>query len=246
MDKIEFGHHISHKFDQELDEVRSKVLQMGGIVEQQLADAVFALTTMDSSLAEVVVTNDYKVNKLEVDIDEECTLIIARRQPTASDLRLVMAVVKTITDLERIGDEAERVGRMALHFAEGAGENTKALMGIRHLGEHVRNMLHDALDAFARMDVEAALRVAREDIKVDEEYENVLRQTMTYMMEDPRSIPRVVNIMWSARALERIGDRARNICEYVIYLVRGKDIRHTSFEQVEKEARSHYSTPPKK
>lgn len=238
--------HISKQFDNELENIRSQVMAMGGLVEQQLTLALKALTESDVELAGSVIENERQVNTFEVNIDEECTRILARRQPAAGDLRLVTAVGKTITDLERIGDEAERVGRMALHFAEGAGENTKALMGIRHLGEHVKNMLHDALDAFARMDVEAALAVAREDFKVDEEYENVLRQTMTYMMEDPRSIPRVVNIMWSARALERIGDRARNICEYVIYLVRGKDIRHTSIEQVEKEARSHYGKSPRK
>lgn len=239
MEKADFGHHISQQFNKELEDVRSKVMQMGGIVEQQLEDAVRALTTMDTTLAEVVVTNDYKVNRLEVDIDEECTHILARRQPTAGDLRLLMAIIKTITDLERIGDEAERVGRMALHFSEGQPKDQKALSGIGHMGEHARQMLHDALDAFARMDAEAAAKIARLDEKVDEEYENILRQLMTYMMEDPRSIPRVIGVMWSARALERIGDRARNICEYVIYLVKGKDVRHISFEQVENDARSH-------
>jgi phosphate transport system protein len=242
MEKADIGHHISQQFNKELEDVRSKVMQMGGIVEQQLEDAVQALTTMDTALAEVVVTNDYKVNRLEVDIDEECTHILARRQPTAGDLRLLMAIIKTITDLERIGDEAERVGRMALHFSEGQSKDLKALTGIGHMGDHARNMLHDALDAFARMDAEAAAKIAKLDQKVDEEYENILRQLMTYMMEDPRSIPRVIGVMWSARALERIGDRARNICEYVIYLVKGKDVRHVSFEQVENEARNHTET----
>jgi phosphate transport system protein len=237
MEKADLGHHISQQYNQELEDVRNRVLQMGGLVEQQLADAVLALTTMDTAMAEVVVTNDYKINKLEVSIDEECTHILARRQPAASDLRLLMAIIKTITDLERIGDEAERVGRMALHFADSASKDTKALLGIGHLGEHVRRMLHESLDAFARMDIEAATTIAKEDFKVDQEYENILRQLMTYMMEDPRSIPRVVNVMWAARSLERIGDRARNICEYVIYLVRGKDVRHISLEQVEQEVR---------
>ena len=236
MDQADIGHHISAQFNQELGDVRNRVLQMGGIVEQQLGDAVLALTTMDTSLAEVVVTNDYKVNKLEVDIDEECTNILARRQPAASDLRLLMAIIKTITDLERIGDEAERVARMALQFAEGDSTDNKALAGIENLGEHVTKMLHGALDAFARMDTEAAIAVAESDARADKEYESILRQLMTYMMEDPRSIPRVIGVMWSARALERIGDRARNICEYVIYLVRGKDVRHTSQEQAEEDA----------
>jgi len=239
MEKADIGHHISQQFNQELEDVRNRVLQMGGIVEQQLTDAIQALTSMDMSLAEVVVTNDYKINRLEVDIDEECTQILARRQPAASDLRLLMAIIKTITDLERIGDEAERVGRMALKFSSSDSNDNKALAGIEHLGEYARQNLHDALDAFARMDAEAAAKVAEQDKKVDREYENMLRQLMTYMMEDPRSIPRVINVLWSARALERIGDRARNICEYVIYLVKGKDVRHISSEQVQREAREH-------
>jgi phosphate transport system protein len=234
MDKL--GQHISQQFDEELEDIRNRVMQMGGIVDQQLSDAVKALTDRDEALAEVVLTSDYKVNALEVQIDEECTQIIAKRQPAASDLRLVIAVIKTITDLERIGDEAERIGRMAVHFAESKGEN-KMLTGIIHLGESVLRMLHEALDAFARMDTERAIEVARSDAKIDKQYESILRELMTYMMEDPRSIPVVVDMMWSARALERIGDRACNICEYVIYLVRGKDVRHISLEQVEHDAR---------
>jgi len=238
MEKADIGHHISRQFNQELEDVRNRVLQMGGIVEQQLNDAIQALTSMDVSLAEVVVTNDYKVNRLEVDIDEECINILARRQPAASDLRLLMAIIKTITDLERIGDEAERVGRMALKFAEADSSETKALMGVEHMGQRVQKILHDALDAFARMDADAAEKVTKQDRKVDEEYENILRQLMTYMMEDPRSIPRVIGVMWSARALERIGDRACNICEYVIYLVKGKDVRHIKSGQAADEVRN--------
>jgi phosphate transport system protein len=235
MDKL--GQHISQQFDEELEDIRNRVMAMGGLVEQQLADAVKALGDIDAELAEVVVTNDYKINAMEVAIDEECVQILARRQPAAGDLRLVIAVIKTITDLERIGDEAERVGRMALHFAETGGES-KMLVGMSHLGEHVRIMLHDALDAFARMDTNAAIAVAKQDAKADREYESILRELITYMMEDSRAIPNVVDVMWSARALERIGDRARNICEYVIYLVRGKDVRHVSLDQVEAHARN--------
>lgn len=237
MDNLKLGQHISQQFNEELEDIRTRVMYMGGIVEQQLVDAIKALITMDVSLAEVVITNDYKVNALEVSIDEECTQILARRQPAASDLRLVMSVIKTITDLERIGDEAERIGRMALHFAEKGGEN-KMLAGIVHMGDLVTRQLHNALDTFARTDSEAAVKVAREDKKVDQEYETILRNLMTYMMEDPRTIPILVDMMWSARALERIGDRSRNICEYVIYLVKGKDVRHTSVDKVADDARS--------
>ena len=236
MDKLNINQHISKQFNEELEDIRHRVLAMGGLVERQLSDALQALIDFDETLAEVVITNDYKVNAMEVAIDEECTQILARRQPTASDLRLVVAVIKTITDLERIGDEAERIGRMAHRFAESKSSG-KFLSGISNLGEHVNKMLHNSLDAFARMDTEAAIKVARSDRKADKYYESIIRELITYMMEDPRSIPHILEVMWSARALERIGDRSQNICEYVIYLVNGRDVRHTSLEQVEKEAR---------
>lgn len=226
--------HISQQYNAELEDIRSKVLQMGGLVEQQIEQAINALVRGDTALGEAVIMDDTKVNKLEVTIDEECSQIIARRQPAASDLRLVMAVIKTITDLERIGDEAEKIARMAVRLAgEERPKNNYA--EIQALGNHVRQMVHDALDAFARLDVEAAVRVAREDIKIDHKYEGALRQLITFMMEDPRTISRSLNVIWAARALERIGDHARNICEYIIYLVRGRDVRHTSLEQIEKE-----------
>ncbi len=231
MDNLNLNQHISKKFNEELEDIRARVLKMGGLVEQQIKDAITSLSEMNSILAEEVVTNDYKVNALEVSIDEECTQILARRQPAASDLRLVIAVIKTITDLERIGDEAERVARMAIHFSEHKGHE-KLLSSILHLGKLVTEMFHGALDAFARMDTEAAVRVAKSDSKADREYEGILRELMTFMMEDPRSIPHILDVMWSARALERIGDRSCNICEYVIYLVDGKDVRHTSLEKV--------------
>ena len=226
--------HISRQFNAELEDIRTRVLQMGGLVERQIGQAISALVSADTTLAEAVVTDDYKVNQMEVAIDEECSQIIARRQPAASDLRLVVAVIKTITDMERIGDEAEKIARMAVRLA--AEERPKNnYMEIQALGNHVRQMVHDALDAFARLDVEAAIRVAREDEQVDREYDGIMRQMVTYMMEDPRSISRTLNVVWAARALERIGDHACNICEYIIYLVKGKDVRHTSIEQIEKE-----------
>jgi len=226
--------HISRQYNTELEEIRAHVLQMGGLVEQQIEQALNALVKGDATLGDTVIGDDTKVNQLEVTIDEECNQIIARRQPTAGDLRLVVAVIKTITDLERVGDEAEKIARMAVRLAgEERPKNNYA--EIQVLGLHVRQMVHDALDAFARVDIESALRVAREDQKVDQQYEAVMRQMITFMMEDPRTISRMLNVIWAARALERIGDHARNICEYIIYLVKGKDVRHTSLDQVERE-----------
>lgn len=235
MEKSGIGQHISQQFNAELQDIRNRVLTMGGLVEQQIADAMTAMVEGDDRLADQVVTNDFKVNAMEVALDEECNRVLARRQPAAGDLRLVMAVIKTITDLERIGDEAERIARMGKQVA-ASDEGGVQPDQIQHLGDQVRHMLHNALDAFARMDTALAVQVWREDFKVDKEYEAILRQLITFMMEDPRSIPRVLDIMWSARAIERIGDRARNICEYVIYLVKGKDVRHTSLEHMEEQA----------
>lgn len=234
--KPEISTHISRQYNEELEDIRTRVLQMGGLVEKHTEQALVALLQGDAELGETISTNDYLVNKMEVGIDEECSQIIARRQPTASDLRLVMAVIKTITDLERIGDEADKIARMAVRLA-GEERLKNNYIEIQYLGNHVKGMVHDALDAFARLDTDAALRVAREDRQVDMEYEGVMRQMITYMMEDPRTITRVLNVIWAARALERIGDHARNICEYVIYLVKGKDIRHISLDQVERELR---------
>jgi phosphate transport system protein len=236
MEKSRLSHHISRQFNEELEDLRNKVLAMGGLVEQQIDNALKALSASDMDLAEDVITQDYQVNALEVAIDEECIQVLARRQPTASDLRLVVAVIKTITDLERIGDQAERVGRMAIQLS-GEERPNNQYSELRHLGEQVRNMLHDALNAFARMDAEAAVEVARQDLQVDREYEGIMRQMLTHMMEDPRNVKRTLDIMWSARALERIGDHSCNICEYIIYFVKGKDVRHTSLEAMEMEVR---------
>jgi len=205
---------------------------VGGLVEQQLNSALDAVSRNDAELAQKVRQNDYKVNAMEVSIDEECTRIIARRQPAASDLRLVIAIAKTIADLERIGDEAERIAKVALDsFTK---DQQDLLVNIENMGRQVLKMLHDVLDAFARMDVQRAFQVHKEDAKVDREYEAITRQIMTYMMEDPRSIPKIMDLVWSVRSLERIGDRCQNIAEYIIYFVNGKDIRHTSQEDIEK------------
>lgn len=229
-----FGQHISHQFDAELEDVRQRVMAMGGLVEQQIADSVTALIDGRGDLAAEVEEGDVKVNTFEVHIDEECSRILARRQPTASDLRLVVAIIKTITDLERIGDEAERIARMANSLSKEPPPRN-AFHEIEHLGNHVRTMVGEALDAFARMDSRAALTVAQEDAKVDREYEAIMRQCITFMMEDPRTIRRVMEIIWAVRSLERIGDHARNIAEYVIYFVEGKDVRHISLEDMAKQ-----------
>jgi phosphate transport system protein len=236
MDKMNIDHHISQQFNAELEDLRNNVLTMGGMVEQQLHDALSALVEQNADLGEVVVTNDYKVNALEVTIDEECSRILARRQPTAGDLRLIVAIIKTITDLERIGDEAEKIAKMAVHLSDLEGQ-PRDFQTLLHMGDIARGMLHDALDAFARLDTEQAVQVAKRDAKLDKEYEALSRQLITFMMEDARSITRSLDIMWSARALERIGDHASNMCEYVIYLVKGKDVRHTSIEKMEQAAR---------
>jgi phosphate transport system protein len=230
-------HHISKQYDHELLAIRNRVLTLGGLVEAQVESAVKAFLEGDTDLAERVISDDYKVNSLEVAIDEECTQILALRQPAARDLRLVVAVIKTITDLERIGDEAKRIARIAVDLVDHYPKRNQ-LTDLQQLAQHSRQMLREALDAFARINVEASLRVVQEDRQVDQEYESIMRQQITYMMEDPRSIPVSLNIMWAARAIERIGDRSCNICEYVIYYAMGKNIRHISIDQVERDLRT--------
>ena len=237
MEQQDLTHHWSRQFNEELEKVRTNVLAMGGLVEEQLRLAIRAVVKGDSELGEQVARDDYKVNHLEVSIDEDCSRIIARRQPTAGDLRLLMAVIKTITDLERIGDEAEKIGYLASRLAV-LERPVDSYVGLQHLADLVGNMLHKALDAFARLDPELAMRVVRQDQVVDQEYEALSRQGITLMMEDPRSIRRVLDMMWAARALERIGDHAKNICEYVVFMVHGKDIRHVSIDDAEKEVLS--------
>ncbi|MBR9858648.1 MAG: phosphate signaling complex protein PhoU [Gammaproteobacteria bacterium] len=229
MDNNNLKKHISGQFNSELEGVLNQVLVMGGLVEQQLTDAITAIHKQDLDMARQIVANDHKVNGLEVQIDEDCTRIIAKRQPAASDLRLVLAIIKTITDLERIGDVAKRIGMMLL---DNANKKQPPLVSMENMGRRTVKMLHDALDAFARMDVEAAIEVHKEDSTVDREYESIIRELMTFMMEDPRSIPHVLNVLWCARSLERVGDRVQHICEYIIYFVKGKDVRHTSDEDI--------------
>jgi phosphate transport system protein len=228
--------HISKQFDNELDNIRGRVMAMGGLVEKQLTDALKALTDSDIELGQIVITNEPRVNSYEVSIDEECTQILARRQPAAGDLRLITAVIKTITDLERIGDEAKKVAQMAIYLSEKQG--TKSYyVGINTMGNFVSEMVRDSLDAFARMDSAAAVKTAAREPESDEQYAAILRQLITYMMEDPRSITAVIDAVWMVRSLERIGDHARNICEYVVYFVEGKDVRHLTIEEMEQRVK---------
>jgi phosphate transport system protein len=223
--EAKLGGHISKRFDLELEDIRNQVLSMGGLVETQVNNGIRALVESDSKLAETVVSNDHRVNRMEVDIDERCVQILARRQPAAGDLRLVVAIIKTITDLERIGDQAEKLGRNQLELVQ-SGVNASAFVRLEHLGEHVSKMLHSALDAFARMNVDDAMKTIAMDEKVNAEFEALSRELITHMMEDPRTIKSAIRVSWSARALERIGDHSKNICEYVVFLVLGKDVRH--------------------
>jgi phosphate transport system protein len=226
--------HTSKQFDAELESVRSRVLQMGGLVEEQIIRAMEVLEAGDMQQIDKVIADDHRVNAMEVELDELCSHIIARRQPAAVDLRLLITVIKTITDLERIGDEAEKIGRMAklIHTAERLH---MPRMDLSHVAERALSMLRQSLDAFARLDVAEAMRVVKQDSEVDDAFRAIMRQLITFMMEDPRTITRSLEILFVAKAIERIGDHAKNMAEYVIYMVKGRDVRHTSIEEVEKE-----------
>lgn len=237
MDITSHTHHISQQYNIELDTIRTHLSEMGGMAQRQVNDAIQALIDADIEKAEQVVRGDKNVNTMEMAIDEECVRILARRQPAASDLRLVIAVTKAITDLERIGDEASKIARQAIALHQD-GVAPRGYVEVRHIGNYVSRMLQDALDAFARLDMEVALTVVETDRTVDMEYGTAMRELITFMMEDPRSISRVLNIMWSLRALERIGDHARNLAQYVIYLVNGQDVRHSDLASIEENVHS--------
>jgi phosphate transport system protein len=227
--------HIAKQFDAELESVRARVLQMGGIVEQQIVLAVEALSTGNIEQCDRIIAADHRVNALEIEIDEQCSHIIARRQPTAIDLRMVLAVIKTITDLERIGDEASKIARMAKNLHQRDQLQLPRYRDIRHVADIAVDMLRQSLDAFARLDVAVPARVVRLDEQVDEEFKSIVRKLITFMMEDPRTISSSLEILWVAKAIERIGDHAKNISEYVVYLIKGKEVRHISAEEIERE-----------
>jgi phosphate transport system protein len=234
MEVEDLGQHISRRFNEDLESVRSAVLKMGGLVEAQFDSAITALAEGDSELGLKVAQDDYKINRAEVSIDEQCSRILATRAPAASDLRLVLAIIKAISDLERIGDEAERIGILASRLA-GVERPSTNYRELRNLASHVKDMIRQTLDAFARLDAAEALKVVKSDDIVDEEYESIYRQGVTFMMEDPRTISRVMDTTWVARSLERIGDHCKNICEYVMFMVYGKDIRYTQLDTIEAE-----------
>ena len=226
------GHHISHLFDEELEDIRNKVLTMGGLVEQQMDDAVKAFVTSDQELAEIILLKDDEVNKLEMEIDYDCIQVIAKRQPTAIDLRMLISIIKVITDLERMGDEAARIAKAAIRL-EATDYYHDQYHEISHLVDMVKGMINGSLDAFARMDVEGVAKITEKDAKVNREYTSIIRQLISQMMEDPRNITRMIDVLWTARAIERIGDHACNICEHVVYIVKGDDVRHLSQDELE-------------
>ncbi|MDK9690618.1 MAG: phosphate signaling complex protein PhoU [Azospira sp.] len=226
--------HTYKQFDIELESLRTRVLQMGGLVEQQVKKAMQGLYAADTSLLEAVVREDARVNQLEIELDEACNQVIAKRQPTAIDLRMITTVIKAISDLERIGDKAHKIGRLGLALNAQHTSFTPDVE-LRHMADLSLEMLHTALDAFARLNVTAAAEVVHQDEAVNVEYSSVVRQLITYMMEDPRTISRSLDIMSIAKAIERVGDHAKNIAEYVIYMVKGLNVRHATLEEIDRE-----------
>lgn len=232
-DNDNYSSHISQQFNDELEQIRTQLLTMGGVVERQVHDAIESLLVGDAELAEQSRRVDKQINDMELMIDEQCTTIIARRQPAASDLRLIISVSKAVSDLERMGDEAAKICRHAIELVE-EGDSPRGYQEVRHIGTLVRDMVKNVLTAFARNDTELAYKVAKQDKSVDQEYRTAMRSLVTYMMEDPRAISSVLNVIWVLRSLERIGDHSRNMAEHLIYLVSGTDVRHQSLKQIKK------------
>jgi phosphate transport system protein len=234
MDAETLGHHTSSRFDADLEALRGNVLQMGGLVERQLQRAMGGFVDANFLQLLAVVREEQVVNELERSIDEDCGRILATRSPVGSDLRLLISIMKSNADLERIGDEAEKIAAIA---AKRTGRDLPpdAFNEIRLMGEMVQSMVHDALDSSARLDSRLALEVIRRDRAVDEEYDMLQRQSVTRMSEDPSGIRRTIDAMWVVRALERVGDHAKNVCEHVIYAVHGKDVRHVPLEDTERQ-----------
>lgn len=233
MNDLNLDRHISGQFNAELEGIHTQVQSMGQLVKEQLIDAITAMHDQDDKLAKKVIKGDKKVNKMEMDIDEACIRIIAKRQPIAKDLRLVIVITKIVSELERIGDVAERICSTAFETLSDK-QKSVVLVSLESLGKHTIQMLNDVLDAFAVMDLDVAIKIYQEDEKVDQEYEGIVRQLMTYMMEDTRTIPSVITALSCARSIERIGDRCQNICEFIVYYVKGQDIRHRGGDALKK------------
>ncbi|MGE4240404.1 phosphate signaling complex protein PhoU [Ramlibacter sp.] len=229
--------HLSSQFDSELSGVSTRVMEMGGLVESQIRTAVYALSQFSVEAAQQVVDIEVRVNMMEVDIDRELSSIIARRQPTARDLRLLIAISKTTANLERAGDEAERIARMVLSIVNSGKQRTLPSSELRVEADLASALLRKALDALARLDVKVALAIMKEDDAIDREFDGFVRKLITYMMEDPRTISASLDLLFCAKAIERIGDHAKNIAEFIIYVVKGADVRHTSIENVESVVR---------
>jgi len=229
--------HTSKQYDVELESVRARVLLMGELVEKQVRLAIDALGSSDIALIDRIIADDHRINALEVGIDESCTRIIARRQPTASDLRMVVMIIKTITDLERIGDEAKIIAFTAKHLAQKKSLSLPRFDKIKYVANLALDMLRRSLDAFAKLDISAVAQIVRQDEQVDEEFRAVIRYLVSFMMEDPRTISSALEILFVAKAVERIGDHAKNMSEYVVYMVKGRDVRHITAEEIEREVR---------
>jgi len=227
---IGVNQHLSKQFDAELESIRSRVLEMGGLVESQIRRAIEGFGSGDRALLDDVIATDRRVNEMEVSLDGACSHVIVKRQPAANDLRLIFAITKTVTDLERIGDEAQKIARMAkrIHEREGVNARVARAADVRHAAEVALSMMRRALDAFARLDTTAAQEVIEQDALIDKEFQSLLRELVTYMMEDPRTITTSLDVIWVAKAIERMGDHAKNMAEYVIYIVKGTDVRHIS------------------
>jgi len=222
MNKLD--NHIYTPYQEELESVRSKFIEMAGLVETQLLDSVQAIDALDADLAEAVLVKETLIDKMEVELEQDCTQIIALRAPTAVDLRSVLGTMRCVGELERVGDEAKKIAKMTIKLQDES--EMKGYKEVRHLSKGVIKMLREAIDSFARMDAEGALKIADQDDDIDPDYASAIRELITYMMEDPRNISRSINILWVLRSLERVGDHAKNICEAIVYVVRGKDIRH--------------------
>jgi len=237
VDNSKIGHHISEQFNKELEDIRNKVLTMGGLVEQQIELAIQAFATGDAEMAELVIKQDHQVDTLEMAIDLECTQILALRQPTAFDLRLLLTVLKVINELEIIGDLAERIAKIAIQLSDGESK-ANHYHELQHMSDLVKDMLHGALDAFARMSIEDITLITGRDDNVDREYNSIVRQLITRMMEDPRNITRTLNVLWTVRAVERIGDHACYICEHLIFMIKGEAVRHLTQAELEAKLNS--------